>query len=62
MGMWKYTSLKSMEVTHSLAWREVRIVSGVSILNDCVFKNSFSLLRSKIGRHLLLGFGTRNWL
>ena len=36
-----------MEVTHSPALREVLIVSGVSILNDCVF----SMLRSKIGHH-----------
>ena len=33
MGMWKYASLKSMEVTHSPSWREVQIGSSVSILN-----------------------------
>ena len=63
IGMWKYASLKSMEVTHSPACREVLIVSGVSILNDSVFKNLFSALRSKMGLHWLLGLGTKNnWL
>ena len=58
--MWKYTSLKSMEVTHSPACREVFIVSGVSILNDSVIRKVFKLLRSRIGLHRLLGLGTKN--
>ena len=63
MGMWKYASLKSMEVTHSPACREVLIVSGVSILNDSVFRKLFTLLRSKMGLNRLLGLGTKNsWL
>ena len=53
-------SLKSMEVTHSPACREVLIVSGVSILNDSVFRKVFKVLRSKIGLHRLLGLGTKN--
>ena len=51
-------SLKSIEVIHSPGRREVLMVSGVSILNVCTFKNWFRLLRSSIGLHLLLGFGT----
>ena len=31
-----------MEVTHSPVCREVLIVSGVSILNDCVFSSVIS--------------------
>ena len=27
MGIWKYASLKSMDVTHSPTWREVLMVS-----------------------------------
>ena len=42
-------SLKSMDVTHSPACREVLIVSGVSILNDLVFKKVFKVLRSRTG-------------
>ena len=38
---------------------EVRIVSGVSILNFSLFKNLFRELRSKIGLHHLFGFGTK---
>ena len=57
--MWKYASLKSMDVTHSPAWREVLIVSGVSILNVPVFKKVFKVLRSRIGLHRLLGLGTK---
>ena len=38
------------------------MVSGVSILNFFVFRKRFSFLRSNIGLHLLLGFGTRNSL
>ena len=60
---WKYASLKSIEVTHSPACREVLIVSGVSILNDSVFRKVFKVLRPKIGLHQLLGLGTKNsWL
>ena len=29
IGIWKYASLKSMDVTHSPACREVLIISGV---------------------------------
>ena len=47
----EYVSLKSMEVTHSPACREVLVVSGVSILNDTVFKILFRVLRSEIGLH-----------
>ena len=53
-------SLKSMVVTHFPACSEVLIVSGVSILNDSVFRKVFKLLRSKIGLHRLLGLGTKN--
>ena len=60
--MWKYASLESMEVTHSPACTEVLIVSGVSILNDSVFKKVFKVLRSRIGLHRLLGLGTKNSL
>ena len=51
--------LKSMDVTHSPAWREVLIVSGFSILNVPVFKKVFKVLRSGIGLHRLLGLGTK---
>ena len=60
MGIWKYASLKSMDVTHSPTWREVLMVSGVSILNDPVFKKVFKVLRSRMGLHRLLGLGTKN--
>ena len=60
IGMWKYASLKSMDVTHSPAWREVLIVSGVSILNVPVFKKVFKVLRTRTGLHRLLGSGTKN--
>ena len=60
IGIWKYVSLKSVEVTNSPACKEVLIVSGVSTLNDSVFKNLFRVLRSKIGLYRLLGLGTRN--
>ena len=55
-------SLKSMDVTHSPVCREVLIVSGISILNDSVFRKVFKVLRSKIGLHRLLGLGKRNSL
>ena len=58
--MWKYASLKSMDVTHFPTWREVLMVSGVSILNDPVFKKVFKVLRSRMGLHRLLGLGTKN--
>ena len=48
-----------MDVTHSPACREVLIVSGVSILNDSVFKKVFKVLRSRMGLHRLLGLGTK---
>ena len=39
------------------------MVSGVSILNFSTLRKIFNLLRSSIGLHLLLGFGTKNsWL
>ena len=61
--MSKYESLKSMDVTHSSAYRKVPFVPGVSILNDSFFKNLFKLWRSSIGCLRLLGFGTKNsWL
>ena len=61
--MWKYASLKSMEVTHSPACMEVLLVSGVSVLNDSVFWKVFKVLRYKIGLHQLLGLGPKNsWL
>ena len=53
-------SLKSMEVTHSPIYREILIVSGVSNLNDSVFRKVFKGLRSRIGLHRLLGLGTKN--
>ena len=50
-------------MTHSPDCREVLIVSGVSILNDSVFKKVFKVLKSRIGLHRLLGLGTKNsWL
>ena len=36
------------------------MVSGVSISNFSTLRKRFSLLRSSIGLHLLLGFGTKN--
>ena len=36
------------------------MVSIVSILNFSALRKRFSLLRSNIGLHLLLGFGTKN--
>ena len=36
------------------------MVSGVSISNFSTLRKRFSLLRSNIGLHLLLGFGTKN--
>ena len=44
-----------MDVTHSPACREVLIVSGVSILNDSVFRKVFKLLRFRTSLHRLLG-------
>ena len=38
------------------------IVSGVSILNDSVFRNLFRVLRFKIGLYRLMDFGTRKSL
>ena len=35
------------------------MVSGVSILNFSDLRKRFRLLRPKMGRHLLSGFGTR---
>ena len=35
------------------------MVSGVSILNFSTLRKTFNLLRSSIGVHLLLGFGTQ---
>ena len=35
------------------------MVSGVSILNFLDLRKRFRLLRSKMGRHLLSGLGTR---
>ena len=63
-GISKYESLKSIEVTHSPACREVLIFSDVSILNDSVFRNRkvLKVHRFKIGLHQLLGFGTSNSL
>ena len=60
--MWKCASLKSIEVTHSSACREVLIVSGVSILNNSVFRKVFKVLKSKIGLRQLLDLGTTNSL
>ena len=40
-------------VTHSTICREVLIVSGVSILNDSVFRKVFKVLRYRIGLHWL---------
>ena len=36
------------------------MVSGVSILNFSALRKRFNLLRSNIGLHLLVGFGTKN--
>ena len=52
--------LKSMDVTHSPACREVLIASGVSILNDSEFTEVFKVLRSRTGLHRLLGLGSKN--
>ena len=42
---------------------EILLVSGVSILNDSVFRKVFKMLRSKIGLHRWLALGTKNsWL
>ena len=60
IGIWRYASLKSMDVTHSPACREVLIASGVSILNDSEFKKVFKALRSRTGLHQLLGLGSKN--
>ena len=54
--------MESIDVTHSPVWREVFIVFGVSILNFSTLRNWLRLLRSKMGLHWLLGFGTKNWL
>ena len=54
--MWKYASLKSVEVTHSPACREVLIVSGVSILNDSVFRKVFMCSRCSGPRKVSTGF------
>ena len=52
-----------MDVTHSPDCREVLIVSGVSILNDSVFRKVFKVLRSRTSLYRLLGLGTKNsWL
>ena len=47
-------SPKSSDVTHSPFCKEIRIVSGVSILNVFTAKNLFRALRSKIGCHFYL--------
>ena len=49
-------SLRSMEVTHSHVWREVLIVSGLSILHFSVLRNLLRLLRSSIALDLLFDF------
>ena len=51
-----------MDVTHSPVWREVLIVSVVSILNFFALRNVLKLLISSIGLHLLFGFGTQGFL
>ena len=35
------------------------MVSGVSILNFSALRKRFNLLKSSMGLHLLLGFGTK---
>ena len=55
-------SLKALEVTHSPCCKEVLLLSGVSILKVSDFRYLFSELRSRIGLHLLLGFGTKKSL
>ena len=64
-GMFLY---RDMEVSifeiyrsnHSPVWREVLMVSGVSILNFSTLRKRLSLLKSSMGLHLLFGFGTKN--
>ena len=51
--------LKSIEVTHSPCWREVLMVSGVSILNFSALRKRFNFLRSRMGLQRLFGFGTK---
>ena len=53
MGMYKYVSVKFSEVIHSPLYGESLIDSGVFILKV------FTLLRSRIGPHLLFGFGPK---
>ena len=58
-GLWECGSMhpKSSDVTHSLVCQEIRIDSGVTILNVFSVKKWFRVLRSRMGGHLLLGFG-----
>ena len=54
---------ESKDVTHSPVCREVRIISGVSILNFSALRNLLRWLKFSIGLHMLFGFGTKNsWL
>ena len=50
-----------MGVTHWLTCKEGLIVSGVSILNFCDFRNLFSGFRSRVVLHLLLGLDASFW-
>ena len=58
-GMWKWISLKAIEVTYSPCWWDILMVSSSSILNFYALMNTFSLLRSSMGFHRLFGFGTK---
>ena len=51
-----------MDMTHSLFCNEVLTLSGVSVLKVSYFRYLFNGLRSSIGLHLLLGFGTKKSL
>ena len=60
-GLFLYRDMEvSIEVTHSPCQRDVLMVSGVSILYFSVLRKRFNLLKSSMGLHLLLGFGTKN--
>ena len=61
-GFMEAVVLEILNVTHSPVWREVLIVSSVSILNFPALRNLFRLVRSSIGLHQLFGLGIKNSL
>ena len=58
--MCRYASERSIDVTHSPCLSDVRIDSGVSILNFKTVRYWFRELWPITGLHLFPGLGTKN--